>query len=456
MVTGGGSGDAEPGNGPPEPARAQGNSGAATARPAVSPYFHRRGRALRPLRNRDFALLWSGQSVSLLGDGVFTVALALAALRLSKGPYVLSVVLAARLLPTVALLVVSGAVTDRVARRTILLASDLTRGLAVAAIAALTAVNALQVWQLVAMSVAFGAADAFFMPAATAIVPDLVGPELLTQAAALESSTWVISQNLIGPALGGVLVATLGLAASFGLDAVSFAASATCLALMSPSRPAARSGHSVLVDIRLGMRYVFSQRWLWATLVAAAVASFAAFAPAGVLLPLLVERVLHGGPADLGLVLAAGGLGGLTGTLIVGRFGAPRLRITAMWACWGVSSILFALIGLSSALWVVAALSALGWAFLMYASTLWNPLIQSLVPSDMLGRASAVDWLFSLSLSPLGVLAAGLATAAVGVRTTFVIGGVVAASMALVVFVPGVRDPEHDRVGSPPQDSVDR
>src|ERR1035437_7439670 len=134
---------------------------------------HQRGRALRPLRARDFALLWSGQSVSLVGDGIFTVALALEALRLSSGPSALAYVLAARALPMVLLLFISGAITDRPPRRSILLGSDLVRGVTVAVIAVLTAANALEVWQLVVMSAIFGCADAFFMPAATAIVPEL-------------------------------------------------------------------------------------------------------------------------------------------------------------------------------------------------------------------------------------------------------------------------------------------
>jgi MFS family permease len=116
------------------------------------------------LRYRDFALLWSGQSISLVGDGIYTVALALVTLRIDDHPLALSFVLAARLLPTVLLLPAGGVIVDRIPRRYAMLASDTTRGAAVAVIAILVGLGVLQVWELVVMSVIFGAADALFLP----------------------------------------------------------------------------------------------------------------------------------------------------------------------------------------------------------------------------------------------------------------------------------------------------
>ena len=444
---------------PPGPGEAGEHGPASTPEPLVPPRYEpigdqasapapsnkkvrRRVGSLEALGHRDFALLWSGQAVSLLGDGIFTVALALEALRLSKGPYALSFVLAARLVPTVVFLVVSGALIDRLPRRLVLLVSDAVRGAAVLAIAVLTAVHELRVWHLVVMALVFGTADAFFLPASTAIVPELVPAELLTSAAALESSSWVAAQNLIGPAVGGILVAALGSALSFGADAASFAVSATCIGAMRLRPRPAPSGRSILHDVRAGMAYVRSQRWLWATILAAAVANFAGFAPTGVLLPLLIRRTLGAGPAALGFVLAAGGLGGLVGALAVGRFGAPRRRITAMWLSWGLSNLALIGMGVSPNLWVLGAMSAVGFALLMYGGTLWNPIMQQLVPAEMLGRASSVDWLVSLSLTPAGVLAAGATAAVFGPRTALVACGIIASSMTLVLLVPGVREPE--------------
>src|SRR6202162_116124 len=172
------------------------------------------------LRHRDFALLWSGQSISLVGDGVYTVALALVTLRIDDHPLALSFVLAARLLPTVLLLVAGGVIVDRIPRRFAMLASDATRGLAVAVIAGLVAIGTLQIWELVVMSAIFGAADALFYPAATAVTPEILPADLLTQGSALNHASQTIAQALIGPALGGLVVAALGYQWAFAIDAL--------------------------------------------------------------------------------------------------------------------------------------------------------------------------------------------------------------------------------------------
>jgi predicted MFS family arabinose efflux permease len=394
------------------------------------------------LRHRDFALLWSGQSISLVGDGVYTVALALETLRIDNHPIALSLVLAARLLPTVLLLVAGGVIVDRIPRRMAMLASDSTRGAAVAVVAVLVALGALHVWELVVISAVFGAADALFYPAATAVTPEILPADLLLQGSALNHTSQTVAQALIGPALGGLVVAVLGYEWGFAIDAMSFVISAGCvLAMASRPRPEP-SGHSPMAEAREGLRYVRSQRWLWVSLVGAGLANFAAFSPLGVLVPLLVRNVLHQGPLALGLVLAAGGVGGGVTALVLARFGAPRLRITSMWIGWAISAA--AIVGLSLApdVWVAGACAAVITGTLMFGNVLWNPIMQELVPPAMLGRASSVDWLVSLSLSPLGVLVSGALAGVIGTRTTMLIGGCLALVLCLVLFVPGVRDPE--------------
>jgi MFS family permease len=394
------------------------------------------------LRHRDFALLWSGQSVSLVGDGVYTVALALETLRIDNHPLALSLVLAARLLPTVLFLVAGGVIVDRVPRRLAMLASDSIRGVAVGVVAVLVAVGTLQIWELVVISAVFGAADALFYPAATAVTPEILPAELLLQGSALNHTSQTVAQALIGPALGGLVVATLGYEWGFAIDALSFAVSAGCvLAMASRSRPEP-SGNSPLAEAREGLRYVRSQRWLWVSLAGAGLANFAAFSPLGVLMPLLVRNVLHQGPLALGLVLAAGGVGGGATAAVVARFGAPRRRITSMWIGWAVSAA--GIVGLSLApdVWFVGAFAFVITGTLMYGNVLWNPIMQQLVPPDLLGRASSVDWLVSLSLSPLGVLVSGALAGVIGTRLTMLIGGCVSFALCGILFVPGVRDPE--------------
>lgn len=394
------------------------------------------------LRHRDFALLWSGQSVSLVGDGIYTVALALETLRIDNHPFALSLVLAARLLPTVLLLVVGGVIVDRIPRRFAMLASDSSRGVAVAAIAVLVALGTLQIWELVVISVVFGAADALFYPAATAVTPEILPADLLVQGSALNHTSETVAQNLLGPALGGLVVAALGYEWGFVIDAASFAVSAGCVLAMSHRPRPEPSGHSALADARDGLRYVRSQRWLWVSLVGAGLANFIAFSPLAVLVPLLIRNVLHQGPVALGLVLATGGVGGALTAMLVARFGAPRLRITWMWIGWAASAAAMMVLGLAPNAWVAAASMFFIIGGLMFGNVLWSPMMQELVPPELLGRASSVDWLMSLSLSPLEVIVGGAAAGVIGTRLTMLIGGGISACLIAILFVPGVRDPE--------------
>ena len=230
-------------------------------------------RYLEPLRHRDFALLWSGQSVSMLGDGVFTVTLALETLRVDRHPIALSYVLAARLLPAVLFVLLGGAIVDRVPRRLAMLGSDIARGAAVAVIAALVATGAVDLAALVVMAFVFGLADALFFPASTAITPEIIPAELLVGASALSGTSTQLAQVLIGPAVGGLIVGLLGTAWGFGIDAASFAVSAACLAAMAARPKPITRTESPLRDIRDGFRYCRSRRWLWVSILGAALAT---------------------------------------------------------------------------------------------------------------------------------------------------------------------------------------
>jgi MFS family permease len=152
--------------------------------------------------------------------------------------------------------------------------------------------------------------------------------------------------------------------------------------------------------------------------------------------------VLHQGPLALGLVLASGGLGGAVTSLLVARFGAPGRRITFMWLGWGIASASIIGLGLAPSVWVAGMVAIVVYGLLEYGNVLWFPLMQELVPPELIGRASSVDALVSFGLSPLGVLVAGLAAGAIGTRTAMLIGGCLAALLTSVLLVPGVRDPE--------------
>ena len=378
----------------------------------------------------------------MLGDGVFTVTLAIEALRVDHNASGLAYVLAARIVPTVMFVLFSGAVVDRVPRRLAMLASDAVRGAAVAAIAVLVASGTGSLGALVVMAVVFGVADAFYLPASTAITPELVPGELLTRASALNATSTHLALILVGPALGGVAVAALGTAWGFGIDAVSFALSAACLIAMSARPRPTPTKRSARSDIIAGLRYVGSQRWLWVTITGAGLANFVAMSPLAALVPLLVERSLHHGSLALWLVLATGGAGGLTASLVLGRLGAPRWRITFLWLGWGLAGLCVLGLGLSPDVWAAGAMAFVAYGLAACGSIVFNPLVQEQVPSHMLGRVASVNYLVSLALSPLGLVVAGIVAGAFGVRTTLMIGGAISALTIFIPLVPGVRDPD--------------
>jgi len=267
---------------------------------------------LRPLRaSRDFRVLWAGMAVSLVGDGVFLIAIAWTAFSLWNAPGALAVIGMAMTVPMIFCLLAGGAVGDRFDRRRVLIASDLARGAAVIAIAALGFAGALTFPLLAVLAGLYSAAGAFFVPAFDAIVPSLVAPEHLPAANSLDQFVRPIALRLAGPALGGLIVASFGASPAFVLDAVTFAASTGAIVAVRTSLRVHSTAASTRAAIGEGFRFVRRHVWLWGTLASAAIAYLAFLGPTEVLVPYLVKNVLHASAADLGIVYAAGGIGAL-------------------------------------------------------------------------------------------------------------------------------------------------
>jgi MFS family permease len=397
---------------------------------------------LAALRIRDFALLWSGQAVSALGDGVFTVALVIEVLRVDDRPIALAYVIAARAIPSILLALVGGVVSDRLPRRLVMLTSDTIRGLAVGTIALLVATHHVGLLSLVAMSAIFGAADAFFGPASMSMVPELLPSELLVQGNGLSSTTSSLASSLIGPATGGAIVGLIGTAGSFTADAVSYGVSAACLAVMNARPRPKPPGGSVLADAREGLAFLRSKRWLVITLIAASIANLFGIAPFAVLLPLLVRHVLHASPLALGLVFAVGGGAGAVASLVVARLGSPPHRIVVMWTAYGLAGVAIAAMAAAANVYVVAALSAAEIGLIVYGDVLYVAMMQQLIPNELRGRVFSVSYLLAFVLTPLGTIAGGLAASGLGTRTAILLSGCLSGACAFVIFIPGVRAPE--------------
>jgi MFS family permease len=404
------------------------------------PALARRVRIAAPLEHRDFRRLWSGLVTSLVGDGIFLVAVAWQAYTVSNHPSALAGVGLAASIPQLALLLVGGAVSDRLPRRTVLLSADVSRAAAVGALAVLDATGALHLWHLWAVAFVIGAATAFASPAFDAIVPELVPEESLLQANGLDQFLRPLTLRLLGPAIGGVVVVVGGTSTAFGIDAASFAFSAWCISRLRASRPVPEGQPSLWEDMRSGLSYVRGEPWLWGTFVAATFTYLLFLGPTEVLLPYLVKHSLHGSARSLGLVLGLGGLGSVLAAAGTGQREGVRRPITFMYVTWTLATLLVAGYGVASRQWELAGIAFAIGALEAAGTVVWATLKARLVPGDMLGRVSSIDWFVSTALMPVSYALTPLAAGALGVRATFFLAGFVGSAVTFgFLFLPGMR-----------------
>jgi len=397
-----------------------------------------RARLLAPLRHRDFRLLWSGMAVSLVGDGIFLIAVAWETYVLWNAPAALSIVGIGMTVPTVAFLLVGGVLSDRHDRRLLMLWADLVRAGAVACLAGLVFADALRLWELVALVAIYGCGTAFFTPAFEAIVPDLLPADDLPAANSLDQFVRPIALRLLGPLLGGWLVA-VGAGLAFAVDAASFGASAVAVLMLRPRAHASVEHGSHGAAVREGLTFIRRRVWLWGTLAAAAAAYLVFLGPSEVLLPYMVKNELHASAADLGLVFAAGGVGAIGAALWMGQRGHPRRDVTVMYVTWTLATLAIAGYGLATAAWQLMAACLIFNALETAGTIVWATVKQRHVPAAMLGRVSSLDWLISIGLLPISFALTAPVAAAVGVRATLVGAGLLGAAITLAaLFLPSM------------------
>lgn len=409
---------------------------------------------LQPLATRDYRLLVVGSVVSLLGDGFYYIALAWQVYEISNVPTALSIVGVAGTVPMVALVLIGGALSDRFDRRKLMIGADLLRAFAIGLMAVLSLAGVMELWHIIALVVLVGAGQAFFNPASTAILPDLLPEKDLPAANAFSGIYRPMVGRLIGPAIAGFVVAAGGPGFAFAFDASSYLVSAVAI-LAIDTRPRQRPTEDhgprrIIADVREGLRYVKGQPWIWATLVSAMLSLLVFLGPMEVLVPFLVKNRLSLGPESLGAIFAAGGVGAILMALLIGTFGQPRRRVTVMYASWSLGVLLIAAYGLMTSLWQALVVSFFMSASFELGQVIWTTMLQQRVPRELLGRVSSLDWLVSTGLVPVSFALTGPAAAIFGPEETIIgtslIGAVL---MSALLFYPGVRDPERDEVNAP-------
>ena len=390
-------------------------------------------RVIAPLRQRDFRLLWTGQTVSSFGNAVRSVALPFQLLALGASPLQLGIAVAINTATSVAFLLLGGAVADRFPRRALILASDLLGGGVVGVVALLSAAGQLRIEHVYVAAVGLGVADAFQSPAYSALIADLVPANILRAG----NATRLLGRSLAriaGPTVGGLVVALAGPAPAFGIDALTFLFSFTTLLLANPPRRATTPHASILGEIRHGFAYVFSLPWLWTTNLYFMLVNVAYAGQSGVMTPFLVRDEMGGGAEMFGTITAAYGVGTIVASFVVAQLvmRRPGRPMFAFELLAGLSTLAIGLLPTLPAVMVLMALVGVG---LSSSTVIWQAMLQRHVPERLLGRVSSIDLLGNSVINPIAPIAAAALVGSVGAAGTFVVAGAYAVAFASVGLV---------------------
>lgn len=388
------------------------------------------------LSERDFRLLWIGQSASAVGDGLVGVALAFAVLEVGGSAAELGLVFAAFAVPRVVLLLAGGVWSDRLPRRRLMVACDVVRAATQAVVSTILITGGGQVWHLVALALVMGSASAFFTPATVGIMPQIVSAPRLQQANALVS----ISQSaahIFGPLVAGLLVATVGAGWAFAADGASFVVSAGFLLAMRVPGHVVPERRSFVSELRDGWREVSSRAWVRAAIVAFALSN-AALGAFQVLGPIVADRDL-GGAAAWGLIVTGGAVGGLAGGAVSLRW-KPQRPLVPGFLLMSVATVELLLLIPPFPAPVVALGAMVTIAAVVISNAFWDTMLQQHVPPAALGRVSSYDWTASLALQPIAYAAVGPMSELIGLPQTLLIAAAVGIVANLgVLLVPSVR-----------------
>jgi predicted MFS family arabinose efflux permease len=398
----------------------------------------RRPSMLGALGERQFRLLWIGQTASAAGDALLPVAIAFAVLRIGGSAFDLGIVFAAFTVAHVALVLAGGVWADRLPRQLVMVACDVVRGVGLAVLAILLISGRAQIWHLAVGTAVIGAASAFFLPASSGLVPQTVSPVRLQQANALMSLSRSAT-GIFGPPISGVVIVAAGTGAIFLIDAATFAASAMSLLLLrlgpTEERP---TQQPFFAELAAGWHEVTSRPWILAAICTFGITNLAA-SPFYILGAVVADQKL-GGAAAWGLILTGSGIGGLIGGLLALRLRPKRPLFVGFLISSATSLPLIALVGPAPVL-VIAACSLVSLVAIELSNTWWFTMLQQHVPEHARSRVSSYDWLVSLVFQPLGFILAGPLANEFGLPATLLgAAGLVLAGNLGVLLVRAVRD----------------
>ena len=397
-------------------------------------------RVTRALAHRNYRLFFYGQSVSLVGTWITRVAISWLVYRLTGSKLLLGIVSFAGQIPTLLLAPLAGVVVDRHNRRRILIWTQAASLVQSVLLAVLTLLNLITVPQLVVLQLVQGVINAFDTPARQALVVEMVTDRSDVPNAIALNSSMVNGSRVIGPAVGGVIIAAVGEGWCFAIDAVSYVGVLISLAMMRLEPRPHPPGMPLLHDLRSGFRYVRDSVPIRSGLILLAVVSTAGV-PYTVLMPAVVAETLGGGPDLLGWLMGASGAGALAGALYL----ANRHTVVGLGRVILIGALTFgaSLIAFSSArtVWLAAPLLALAGAGFIVQAASTNTIIQTIVDEPFRGRVMAFYTMAFFGSVPVGSLIAGVVATSVGATMTIRLGGFIciAAGLWFASRLPALR-----------------
>jgi MFS transporter, DHA3 family, tetracycline resistance protein len=419
--------------------------------------YSRTMNVLRSLRHRPFALLWTGQTTSRLGDSLYRIALSWWVLEKTGSAVAMGTVLVFSQIPMLIFLLIGGVVVDRLPRIRIMFSSDVLSGLVITFVAVFSWLNRLEIWHIYIASIIFGFVEAFFFPAYQAVIPQITPPELLISANSLSGLSQRVT-GIVGPALGAALVAAGGTSLTFGLDALSFFISALCVLPMlrsnldkvqgqeGASETGVEKGSAKdafkqgLTDLRDGFKLVMTIPWIWITILLFGLVNIMEASPRAVAMPFLIKEDLGADVKLLGILGSAASLGFVVGMLWLGQY--TRLHRRGLLGYLSIVATGAALLPFAFKLPIpilIASMFVSGMSTSVFA-LIWTHTLQEMVPGQMLGRVYSIDALGSFVLLPIGFSLSGWATDRFGAPTVFLIGGLSTIALVLLGLIhPAIR-----------------
>jgi MFS family permease len=376
----------------------------------------------------------------MMGDGVWLVAVPWLAIQNDADSAGVAFVVGAESVGLISCVLIGGMLTDRFSRKLVVGWSHFMSFAVLVALGGTALTHSMKLWHLALSAFLLGAAAAISGPATDALVPDIVPPEDLHAANALESMSRSVALRIAGPTLGGFLVALLPSVAVIAVNAVSFFAAAASVALLGaaragkPSPIKAETGEAVSISGRQFWRYLYGERWLWVLILWAGAVLLLQSGPRQVLLPLLVHDRFGKGASSYGMLVAAAGATAVLASMFIASRSLPARYPRRMLLAWMVGAMSLAPMVFSPSFWYLLPLMGVYGFFSTIGNVYWSTLIQTHVPDEVRGRVISVDWLGSLALVPASAAIAGVSSSPGYATTVFVVGGTLPVVCTLVLL----------------------